>query len=187
MLKKLFISKVRIKVLRHYFSHFNEGFHVRGLVRILEEEINAVRRELLNLKDSGILQSEKQGNKVVYRIDDTCPILPDLRSLLFKTSDIGKQVIAISKKVDGVTHAILTSRYINKNKDIDVDILFIGKINLNNLSSEMKRYEKESKNEIRYGALTNRDFEFGKKNLDPFLIKILDNDNVILVGSNNRL
>lgn len=187
MLKKLFISKVRIKILRHYFAHFSEGFHVRGLVRALEEEINAVRRELLNLKDVGILVSEKQGNKVVYSVDTTCPILPELRSLVYKTSDVGKAVISISKKQSNMTHAILTSRFIDNNKNIDVDLLFIGDLTLNTLSSSMKQVEKELGKEIRYGALSTKDFEFGKKNLDPFLIKILENDNVILVGSNGKI
>ena len=50
MLKKLFISKVRIRILEQYMLDMNAAFHVRGLVRTLEEEINAVRRELLNLQ-----------------------------------------------------------------------------------------------------------------------------------------
>ena len=63
MLKNLFISKVRVRILQQYMFHPTEGYHVRGLVRLLNEEINAVRRELLNLKDAGILVSHKEGNK----------------------------------------------------------------------------------------------------------------------------
>ena len=90
MLKSLFVSKVRIKVLAKYMEDVNKSYHVRGLVRELGEEINAVRRELLSLKKAGLLESHKEGNKIMYTINKQCPILWELRSMFFKESDIGK-------------------------------------------------------------------------------------------------
>ena len=52
MLKNLFISKVRISILTVFLSNINTPYHVRGLVRMLDEEINAVRRELINLENA---------------------------------------------------------------------------------------------------------------------------------------
>ena len=60
MLKKLFISKVRISILEVFLSNLDAAHHVRELVRILDEEINAVRRELMNLESAGLLKSKKE-------------------------------------------------------------------------------------------------------------------------------
>ena len=38
--------KVIIKVLELFLSNLDEKYHVRGIVREVKEEINAVRREL---------------------------------------------------------------------------------------------------------------------------------------------
>ena len=64
MLKKLFISKVRVSILKTYLLDLKASFHIRELVRELDEEINAVRRELINLEEAGILKSKKDGNKL---------------------------------------------------------------------------------------------------------------------------
>ena len=78
MLKNIFISKVRVRILKQYMFHPFDGYHVRGLVRLLDEEINAIRRELLNLKEAGILISHKDGNKLVYELNPECTISNDL-------------------------------------------------------------------------------------------------------------
>ncbi|KKQ36346.1 MAG: Transcriptional regulator, partial [Candidatus Woesebacteria bacterium GW2011_GWA1_37_7] len=59
-------SKVRIRVLELFFSNSNEMYHVRGIVREIKEEINAVRRELERLEKAGILKKEPRGNRLYY-------------------------------------------------------------------------------------------------------------------------
>jgi hypothetical protein len=50
-------SKVRIKILELFFSNIREIYHVRGIVREITEEINAVRRELAKLEKDGVLRN----------------------------------------------------------------------------------------------------------------------------------
>ncbi len=97
MLKNLFISKVRISILDVYMSNVDAAYHVRALVRLLDEEINAIRRELINLEKAGILKSKKEGNKVVYRVNKQCPILWDLRAIFYKESKDGKAILNLLK------------------------------------------------------------------------------------------
>lgn len=184
MLKKLFISKVRISILERYLLNLNASFHVRGLVRELDEEINAIRRELLNLEAAGILKSKKDGNKLVYTIDKTCPILLDLRSMFFKESEIGKSLIEVIKGIDGIQVAVLTESFLKKNYDsnTDVDLLFIGNMKVRELSGAISSLEKELKRDIRFSAITKEDFDFARKKKEPFLMNVLENDKIILYG-----
>ena len=46
ILEDLIISRVRVKMLSLFLSHPGTIFHVRDIVRKVDEEINAVRREL---------------------------------------------------------------------------------------------------------------------------------------------
>jgi len=184
MLKKLFISKVRICVLNEFMSDLNASFHVRGLVRKVNEEINAVRRELLNLESAGILKSKRDGNKIVYRVNKDCPILWELRSLFFKESLIGQKILGVVKDIEGVQLVVLTESFITGKyeHDTDVDFLFIGNMSIKDLSAAISEVEKELERQIRFSAIRKEDFDFARKKKEPFLMNILEKDKIIIFG-----
>jgi len=184
MLKNLFISKVRVRILEQYMLDLNAAFHVRGLVRVLDEEINAVRRELLNLQEAGLLYSKKDGNKLVYRINKKCPIIPELRSMFYKESSMGKSILKVADTIEGIQVIVLTDSFI-KNKyenPTDVDFLFIGNMKVRDLSTAMSELEKDQKRDIRFSAITKEDFDFARKKKEPFLMNILEKDKMIISG-----
>jgi DNA-binding transcriptional ArsR family regulator len=184
MLKKLFISKVRVSILKVYTLDLDASFHVRGLVRELDEEINAVRRELINLEDAGLLKSHKDGNKLVYTLNRKCPIIWELRSMFFKDSPVGEKIRELTENIEGIQLVVLTESFI-KNKyenKIDVDFLFIGNMRVKDLSNAMSEIEKDLDRQIRFSAIKKEDFDFARKKKEPFLMNILENDKIIMFG-----
>ena len=185
MLKNLFISKVRVRILQQYMFHPAEGYHVRGLVRLLNEEINAVRRELLNLKDAGILISHKEGNKLVYKLNPDCPVINDLQSMFYKESEVGKQIIKAAKD-NGSPEAILMAQgFLDGIKDQagSLDLLFIGEYRINDLSRDLKTVETVLGKDLRYTVMTKTDLNFARKKQDKVLSEFLARDNVLLLGT----
>lgn len=184
MLKSLFISKVRIRVLAKYMEDLNKPYHVRGLVRELGEEINAVRRELLSLKKVKLLDSRKDGNKIMYAINKDCPIVWELRDLFFKESDIGKTLFEKLHPIEGIRVAIVTEAFLKKKyfDKTDIDMLFIGDMKVRELSLAVSALEKEMGRVIKFAAMKVEDFEFGKKKRDPILINALSKDKIIILG-----
>jgi len=69
MLRHLFVSKVRVKLLQTFFAQPNKPHYGRKLSRRLGEQINAIRRELDNLKEVGLLKSEKRGNRIYFYLN----------------------------------------------------------------------------------------------------------------------
>ena len=63
-LEKLFGSKTRAKLLSLFFSNQNKSYYVREISRVIEEQINSVRRELTNLSSLGLVKIENYENKV---------------------------------------------------------------------------------------------------------------------------
>jgi len=53
-MEELFISRVRVKLLTLFLTSQEPLLHVREIVRRVDEEINAVRRELLRMEKFGI-------------------------------------------------------------------------------------------------------------------------------------
>ena len=65
-IEKLFGSKTRAKLLKLFFGSPEKSFYVREMTRVIDEQINSVRRELLNLENIGIIKSETFDNKIYY-------------------------------------------------------------------------------------------------------------------------
>jgi len=184
MVEKLFISKVRIKLLKIFLEKPEEEHHVRKLVRMTEEEINAVRRELKNLENVGLLISQPKLNKLVYRINNYCPFIPELRNLLRKDSNIARMLVDLAKSLPKISVVILTSNYLtgDERNKMDVDVLFIGNPDIPTLTAKMSEIEKEESKQVRYTIISDEDFAFRKKNRDSFLLNIINSDKILLVG-----
>lgn len=189
MLERLIISKVRLKVLRIFLLNQENSYHIRALVRILEEEINAVRRELKNLELFGIITSKHQANKLVYSIKPECLFLNELKALFLKDSEEIKLINEIIGKLDKVNSLILTKSYINNKYESleDIDMLLIGRPDMNKLSKEITKLEKEIGRELRMSVLSPEDFDFKKKRRDKFLIDIMEGDKIVLIGDFNSI
>jgi predicted transcriptional regulator len=69
MIEQLFGSKTRVKILKHFFKNPEQSYFVRELTRELGEQINSVRRELMNLATFGIIKSSNADNKVFYMLN----------------------------------------------------------------------------------------------------------------------
>lgn len=72
-IEKLFGSKTRAKLLELFFSNTSKSYYVREITRLIEEQINSVRRELLNLEGIGIIKNETYDNKVYYSANMKSP------------------------------------------------------------------------------------------------------------------
>jgi len=189
MLERLFISKVRVKILKQFLLNPEEDYHIRALVRLLNEEINAVRRELKNLEAFGLLRSNKQANKIIYSLRNNCPFLHELKSMILKDSEelrLMAKVLGSIKNIELVlvTQAYMTNEYSDEN---DIDILIIGTPDINKLTKEMNKVEKELDRELRMAVLTKEDYEYRKKRREKFILDVIEKEKIILLGSPNKI
>ena len=189
MLSKLFISKVRIKMLNQFLMDPQQEYHVRGLVRILEEEINAVRRELQNLESAGILISKRKGNKLFYQLDENCRYVVDLTRLMYQVRDHVVAIHTAVSRVSNIQMALITGNYLKNSydHDYDIDMLILGEVDVNELTVAIKKIEEKLGKELRVTVLHQKDLEFSYKKRDDFLLNILRGDKIFLIGSDKDL
>jgi glutaredoxin-related protein len=92
-LVKLFGSRSRVKLLEKLViedtvAKNGTGFFIRELCRDTDEQINAVRRELMNLEHLGILKSYEQNKKKFYTMNRNCPIYEQIRDMYLKSYNV---------------------------------------------------------------------------------------------------
>ena len=183
-------SKVRIKILELFFSNLDEMYHVRGIVREIKEEINAVRRELERFENAGILKKEPRGNRVYYWIRPDYPLFGDIVSMVSKSTGLGKAIIENRSKIGKVIYVMFSGRLVrgkSRKREDDVDILVVGDIVLPELASIIRAEESKRGKEINYTVMSKEEFEFRKKRRDPFLLGILSGSRTMVIGDEEEL
>lgn len=189
MLKDLITSKTRVKLLSLFLDNQSEMYHVREIVRRVNEEINAVRRELILLEKKGILSREPRANRVYYYLDKNYPYYYDLLRLNAKSSGLGFDIIKNKVKLGKIKYAMLSGKFtrkIRENPD-DVDLLIVGTVVLPELSLIVKQEETKRGEEINYTVMTEEEFIFRKKRLDPFITSVISGSRVMLIGDEDTL
>jgi hypothetical protein len=183
-------SKVRVKVLNLFLSNLKEMYHVRGIVREVGEEINAVRRELDKMEKSGILKKEPRGNRVYYWIRTDYPLFGDLLSIISKSTGIGSAIIENRNKIGKVAYVMFSGRFARRKprrKEDDVDILIVGEVVLPELAAIIRTEESKRNAEINYTVMSREEFDFRKKRRDPFLLGILAGSRTMIIGDEEEL
>jgi len=183
-------ARVRVKLLELFFSNPSEKYHVRGLERAIGEEINSVRRELGQLERAGILQKEQRKNRLLYWPRKEYPLFGDLISIVAKSTGIGGSIVSNKSKLGSLSFVMFSGRFVRwkeRVSDEEVEILVVGKVGLNELSSIIRAEESRRGREINYTVMTREEFDFRKKRRDPFLQGILAESRVMIIGDEDLL
>lgn len=189
-LNDLITSKVRVKILELFFSDLSEMYHVREIVRRLKEEINAVRRELERLEKVGLLKKEQRGNRLYYWVREDYEFFEDLLSIISKTTGLGAEIIKNKSKLGKIGMVMFSGRFarrIPRKKEDEVDILFVGEAVLPEIANLIRIEETRRGYEINYTVMSKEELEFRKKRRDPFLLGILYQSRVMIIGQEEDL
>lgn len=184
MLEDLITSKTRVKILNVLMADPANMFHVREIVRRVNEEINAVRRELMLLERKGILNKEPRANRVYYFLDKNYPYYFDLIKLHAKSSGVGADILKNRVKLGKIKYAMISGKFARRlpKTQEDVDLLVVGTVVLPELSLVVRREEEKGGGEINYTVMSEEEFVFRKKRRDPFIFSIIYASHVMLVG-----
>jgi DNA-binding transcriptional ArsR family regulator len=185
MLEKFLVSQVRVKILRTMLTRPSEQFHIRGLVREVGTEINAVRRELTNLESAGLLFSRKSGNRVYYTLNTHSTVYPEFLALIAKEYGLGFSIISGLKNLGDVKYAVLSKSFAGnrrKSSSLDVDLFVVGKVNINALEDLVKKEQELRSHEINYAVMGEDEFNYAKRKNDQFVIRVLLQSRIMLIG-----
>ncbi|MBT5016606.1 hypothetical protein HN748_06425 [Candidatus Peregrinibacteria bacterium] len=177
LLKRLFTSQTRVKLLTLFLTNPEEEYFIRELTRRLDEQINSVRRELDNLKKFGLLRSRMKNRKKYYMINQKFPLITELQGIILKSTDQNAKVVEAILKLGDLELLLLSGFFLKK--DSEVDLLIVGEIDKDVLQSFLDK-EVPSDRTIRYTALTREDFIYRVKCNDRFIKDLLtDPENMI--------
>lgn len=189
MLEQLFGSQTRVKLLQIFLNNPNDKYFVRELTRVLDSQINAVRRELENLETLEIIKVVKDAEETdkmklrqkFYQSNDQFVLYPELKSIMQKAQFlVNKKFATALKKTGKVYYLALTGQFVGA-KDIPIDILVVGKMSKKTFENTLKNFEKSLGREINYTLLDKEEFNYRRSVADRFLYAILDAEKIVMI------
>ncbi len=188
MLEELFVSRVRVKLLQLFLTAPGQLLHVREIVRRVSEEINAVRRELARMEKFGMVTSEWRANRRLYRFRKDYNYYPEVLGLVAKSTNLGGNVIK-NKNLGKIKFAFISTRFLEGEPagPEDVDLLIVGQVVLPELQAIIADEQAKREAEINYSPMPEEEFQFRVKRRDPFILRVLIQPKVMLIGDERDL
>lgn len=183
-------AKTRRVVLGLFFTHPDEWFHLRQVVRLSGAGMGAVQREVTRLAKAGILERQERGNQVAYRADPRCPIFADLKSLLVKTAGVADVLRpALLPLGDRVQLAFLYGSFARgeQHRSSDVDVLVVGTATFSDVVAALQEAQATLGREVNPSVYPPEEFSRKLADRHPFLTRVVDGDKVFLIGDEREL
>ena len=102
LLGPLITSKTRLKLLLRFFLNHNLSGYLQGLSKELDENTNSIRVELNRLEEAGILSSELEGRRKLYRVNEQHPLTENLTAIVRKVTGVDALVDRVVGRLPGL-------------------------------------------------------------------------------------
>ncbi len=184
LLGGLFRSRTRARILGLLFADPEREWHVRGLAREVGDSAGNTRRELLRLAGAGYLRRRTQANLVLYRLDQSHPLYPELRALVLKTVGAERLVGEALAGVAGVRLAFLYGSFASASErpGSDLDVMVVGRPAAREVHRTLRPVEDELRREVNYVLLDEEEFARRWRENDGFLRDVLAGPVRVVVG-----
>ena len=191
MLETLFITKSRIRqdLLTLFFTNPSKRYYLRELQRMLGYSAGSIRRELLRFQKDNLFTTQKVGNLLYYRLNTTHPLFKELKSIISKTVGVEGSLRKALSSVKKIKTAFIYGSFASKKQkaDSDIDLMIIGNPDVSTLNENISRLEKKLEREITITTYTQNEYKNKRKIKSGFILDLLKNPKIMLVGSEDDL
>src|SRR3989338_6130003 len=173
-IEQLFGSRTRASLLTLFLENSDRAFYVRELTRRIDAQLNAVRRELKNLVDVGVvLEVEgkiiateakddelgtKGEKKKFYRASTEFPLFEDLRAVMRKAAVLmNREIVRVLREKGDIDLILLTGRFVDA-PNVPTDLLIVGTIDPEHLAEAIREFERDIAREVNFTAMPKEEF-----------------------------
>lgn len=188
MLKALINSKIKRKVLSLFFLNLKKSFYARQIQRLLQEDYKSVQRELKLLAEYRILVCKSEGNLILYKLNENCPIYTELKAIIYKTEGFFNILLKKLKNLHGLDFAFIYGSVADGNEraDSDIDLMIIGDADYDELIGAVLKTEDKIDRKINLAFYSKKDFIASVKSRKFFFTNVYKGKKIFLTGGENE-
>jgi len=182
-------SSTQERLLSALLLNSHQPIYATELANHLGVRPSTLQRDLAKFTQAGILKMSRNGNRTYFQANEECPVFPELRALLIKTSGLvdvlhGELAPLASKiKVAAVYGSIATG---TETSGSDIDLLIIGSVKMIDLSPLLQQATGKLRRQINPTLYNPEEFS-QKARSSHFVQSILGKPLLFVIGMNSDL
>ena len=184
------ISKTKQQILAATILQPERSWYLIELAAHLQLQPSSIQRELRLLVDVGVLTRRENGNRVYFQADRSCPIFPDLESMLLKTVGLVDVLCqALAPLGERVKFAFIYGSIAasTEHSSSDVDLMVVGTIGLSDIALALRDAQSQLSRSVNPTVYTVEEFRVKAKEGHHFLSTILSEEKLFVHGSEDDL
>ena len=199
MIDALFGSKTRVKLLHLFLNSPGQSFYVREMTRLIDEQINSVRRELANMLAVGVITSDSADNKLYYQVNQRYEFYTALRAIFAneqinatkpapdsQSDALNPQYLGAIEGIPSLRLAIVAGVLV-KGSASNVDIVLVGDLPATKVKAAIKEIERNEGRELNYSVIPYEEFYYRLSIRDRFITQILNTKHIVAIDKDNVL
>jgi predicted nucleotidyltransferase len=189
LLSSLFNASMR-GVLGATILNPSRDWYLSDLASHLGVGPSTLQRTLTKLTESGILLRRRNGNRVYYRADPSCPILAELCGILTKTWGIAGPMrealipLAGNIRLAFIHGSVAESR---ERSESDIDLIIVSDVSSGDVAFAIHPLQERLGREINTTRYTRKEFVAQREGGHHFLTVVLKKPKVFLIGGEHDL
>jgi predicted nucleotidyltransferase len=161
----------------------------RQIAQLAGLRLLQAQRALRALADLGVLLAQREGNRVYYSPDPSCPILPELTAMVLKTAGLADVLQEALTGVEGIALAFIFGSMAKGTGDAksDVDVLIVGEASFADISAALLSAQERLGREVTPTVYSPEEFSERLKTKHHFLMRVLKEPKIMLIGTPDDL
>lgn len=191
MLESLYISKSKIRqdLLTLFFTNPSQKYYLRELQRQLGYSAGSIRRELLKFQKDDLFNTQMVGNLLYYSLNTKHPLFQELKMIVSKTVGVEGRLRSTLSSIHGIKVAFIYGSYAGRKEkgSSDIDLMIIGNPDTSLLNEKIAELEKRLKREINPTIYSMEEYRAKKKAKSGFIVELLKNPKIMVIGEEDDL
>ncbi len=183
-------GRTRNAVLGLLYSHPDESFYVRKIVRAADSGQGSVQRELKHLERAGIIKRTVEGRHVYYRANPACPIFAEIKGMVAKTVggvEILARALTSLKGRIKVAFIYGSMARAEQHRGSDVDVFVIGDASFGEVVDALSPAQEKLTREVNPTVYPVSEFREKALQKHHFVTSVLRGPKLFLVGDESEL
>ena len=166
-----------------FLNHPEQAYFIRELTRIIDTQINAVRREIDNLIKIGmIIETDEGGDddakrpglkRKYYIVNKQFPLLNEIQSLMSKSHFLMERRLDSEIIENGdVKYLAFLGSFIGK--EGPVDLFIVGEIEKEKLAQVVQKAEQHLGFVVNFTCMSEQEYVYRKDIADRFLLSVFN-------------
>jgi predicted nucleotidyltransferase len=171
---------------------FNTGqeWHLREIARRTGVSPSALHAELRTLAAAEVVSRRVESHRAYYRANPACPILPELRQIVLKTSGLGDALrAALAPLAKQAPLAFIYGSFAGgrETAESDIDVLLVGRLTSRQVAAIFGPLKRELGREFNCVVYSPNEFREKIGEGHHFLKAVLKGPKIFLIGDEHEL